>query len=172
MRIGKRAIVTLLAATLTLGAAASYGTPAVADEDPALAALTQVVPDIIKEAKAEPPTEIPDGNVQRVFSAVTDHTLRVDVSDIEVGIGLPEATGAGNRPLPGLVTYSATRSDVAFAHQRTGQIGRVLTVIKGASAPTEYRFPITAPEGSTLEVEEDDQTVIIYNNDIYLAEID
>ncbi|MER5324786.1 hypothetical protein [Streptosporangium roseum] len=172
MRIGTRAVVALLTATLSLSSAIAYGTPAVAAEDPALAALTRVVPDIVEEARTVPPTEIPEGNVQRVFSVVPDRTLRVDVSDVEIGIGIPEAAGAGNQPLPGLVTYSATQPSVAYAHQRTGQIARVLTVIKDASAPTEYRFPITAPEGSTLEVEEDDQTVIIYNEDVYLGEID
>ncbi|WP_329092458.1 MULTISPECIES: hypothetical protein [unclassified Streptosporangium] len=172
MRIGTRAVVAIMAATLTLSTAIMSGTPAVAADDPALEALTQVVPDIVEEARTVPPTEIPDGNVQRVFSVVPDRTLRVDVSDVEIGFGVPEAAGAGNQALPGLVTYAATQPSVAYAHQRTGQIARVLTVIKDASAPTEYRFPIVAPEGSTLEVEEDDQTVLIYNEDVYLAEID
>ncbi|MEU9886128.1 hypothetical protein [Sphaerisporangium sp. NPDC051011] len=172
MRIGKRVVVALLVATLSVGTASVYGTPAVAADDPALPALTRVVPDLVAEAGTTPPTEIPEGNTQRAFSIAPDRTLRLNVSDVEIGIGAPDAAGTGNHPLPGLVTYSATKPGVAFAHQRTGEIGRVLTVIKDASAPTEYRFPISAPENSTLEVEEDDQTVLIYTDDMYVAEID
>ncbi|MGW0203367.1 hypothetical protein [Nonomuraea sp. NPDC003201] len=124
--------------------------------------------------RTTPPTEIPDGDVQRPFAIATDpdRTLVATVSETDIGIGLPEADGVGSQPLPGLVTYAAKQPSVAFAHQRTGQIARALTIIKDASAPTEYRFPISAPEGSMLEVEEDDGTVLIYNNDFYLAEID
>ncbi|MFI9561009.1 hypothetical protein [Nonomuraea endophytica] len=112
--------------------------------------------------------------VQRPFAIATDpdRTLTATVAETDIGIGMPEAAGNGSQPLPGLVTYAAKQPSVAFAHQRTGQIARALTIIKDSSAPTEYRFPISAPEGSMLEVEEDDGTVLIYNNDFYLAEID
>ncbi|TMR98586.1 hypothetical protein [Nonomuraea basaltis] len=174
MRISARAFVVALATALALSSANVAGTPAFAQEDPALAALTQVVPEIVEEAKTAPPTEIPDGDVQKPFAVATDpdRTLVATVSETDIGIGMPEAAGNGNQPLPGLVTYAAKQPSVAFAHQRTGQIARALTIIKDASAPTEYRFPISAPEGSMLEVEEDDGTVLIYNNDFYLAEID
>ncbi|MEV6040391.1 hypothetical protein AB0L65_55425, partial [Nonomuraea sp. NPDC052116] len=166
MRISARAFVVTLATALALSSATVAGTPAIAQEDPALAALSQVVPEIVEEARTTPPTEIPDGDVQRPFAIATDpdRTLVATVSETDIGIGLPEADGAGSQPLPGLVTYAAKQPSVAFAHQRTGQIARALTIIKDASAPTEYRFPISAPEGSMLEVEEDDGTVLIYNN--------
>ncbi|MEQ4724743.1 hypothetical protein [Nonomuraea sp. B19D2] len=175
MRNSARAFIVALATALALSSANVAGTPAFAqDGDATLAALTQVVPEIVEEAKTVPPTEIPDGDVQRPFAAATDpgHTLSVNVSEETIGIGMPDATGAGNQPLPGLVTYAAQQPSVTFAHQRTGQIARALTVIHDASAPTEYRFPISAPEGSMLEVEDDDGTVLIYNHDFYLAEID
>jgi hypothetical protein len=163
-----------MAALLALSTVNAAGTPVIADTDPALAALTQVVPEIVEEAKTTPPTEIPEGDVQRPFAIATDpdRTLVATVSESDIGIGMPEAAGNGNQPLPGLVTYSAKQASVAYAHQRTGQIARALTIIKDSSAPTEYRFPISAPEGSMLEVEDDDGTVLIYNNDIYLGEID
>ncbi|MGW4967226.1 hypothetical protein ACWEPL_59280 [Nonomuraea sp. NPDC004186] len=130
--------------------------------------------EIVEEARTTPPTEIPDGDVQRPFAIATDpdRTLVASVSETDIGIGLPEADGAGSQPLPGLVTYAAKQPGVTFAHQRTGQIARALTIVKDASAPTEYRFPSSAPEGSMLEVEEDDGTALIHNNDFYLAEID
>ncbi|MBB5783148.1 hypothetical protein [Nonomuraea jabiensis] len=113
------------------------------------------MPEIVEEARTTPPTEIPDGDVQRPFAIATepDRTLVATVSETDIGIGMPEADGAGSQPLPGLVTYAAKQPSVAYAHQRTGQIARALTIIKDASAPTEYRFPISAPEGSVLEVE-------------------
>ncbi|HUR07281.1 MAG TPA: hypothetical protein VM347_32375 [Nonomuraea sp.] len=174
MRIPTRAIVAAMAALLALSTVNAAGTPVIADADPALAALTQVVPEIVEEAKTTPPTEIPEGDVQRPFAIATDpdRTLVATVSESDIGIGMPEAAGNGNQPLPGLVTYAAKQPSVAYAHQRTGQIARALTIIKDSSAPTEYRFPISAPEGSMLEVEDDDGTVLIYNNDIYLGEID
>ncbi|GAA2364368.1 hypothetical protein [Nonomuraea africana] len=174
MRTGTRALTALVAVCLTLSTVNIAGTPAFAAEDPALAALTQVVPEIVEEAKTTPPTEIPEGNIQQPFAASTavDTALTVTVSDSEIGMGTPDALGAGNQPLPGLVTYAAKQPSVAFAHQRTGQVARVLTVIKDASAPTEYRFPITAPENSTLELDEDGATVLIYNEEVYLGEID
>ncbi|MFC4012586.1 hypothetical protein ACFOY2_35490 [Nonomuraea purpurea] len=174
MRISTRAFVVALATALALSSATVAGTPAMAQDDPALAALTQVVPEIVEEARTTPPTEIPEGNVQRPFAIATDpdRTLVATVSDSDIGIGVPDATGAGNQPLPGLVTYTAQQPSVAYAHQRTGQVARALTIIKDASAPTEYRFPISAPEGSMLEVEDDDGTVLIYNEDVYLGEID
>ncbi|MGV9382292.1 hypothetical protein ACWDRB_41225 [Nonomuraea sp. NPDC003707] len=174
MRISARAMIAALATALAISGASVAGTPAFANDDPTLAALTKVVPEIVEEAKTVPPTVIPEGDVQRPFAAATDadHTLSASVSENEIGIGMPEADGAGSQPLPGLVTYAAKQPSVTFAHQRTGQIARAMTVIHGASAPTEYRFPISAPEGSMLEVEEDDGTVLIYNNDFYLAEID
>lgn len=174
MRIPTRAIVAAMAAFLALSTVNAAGTPVIADADPALAALTQVVPEIVEEAKTTPPTEIPEGDVQRPFAIATDpdRTLVATVSESDIGIGMPEAAGNGNQPLPGLVTYAAKQPSVAYAHQRTGQIARALTIIKDSSAPTEYRFPISAPEGSMLEVEDDDGTVLIYNNDIYLGEID
>jgi hypothetical protein len=174
MRISARAFVVALATALAFSSANITPTPSVAADDPALAALTKVVPEIVEEAKTVPPTVIPDGDVQRPFAIATDpdRTLVATVSETDIGIGMPDAAGNGNQPLPGLVTYAAKEPSVAFAHQRTGQIARALTVIKDASAPTEYRFPISAPEGSMLEVEEDDGTVLIYNNDFYLAEID
>ncbi|WP_157548753.1 hypothetical protein [Nonomuraea candida] len=136
MRSPARALVVALATALTLSSAYVAGTPAFAqDEDPALAALTQVVPEIVEEARTVPPTVIPDGDVQRTFAIATDpdRTLSVNVSEETIGIGMPDATGAGNQPLPGLVTYAATEPSVAFAHQRTGQIARALTIIKNAS---------------------------------------
>ncbi|MEU7854010.1 hypothetical protein [Nonomuraea sp. NPDC049141] len=174
MRIPTRAIVAAMAALLALSTVNAAGTPVIADADPALAALTQVVPEIVEEAKTTPPTEIPEGDVQRPFAIATDpdRTLVATVSESDIGIGMPDAAGNGNQPLPGLVTYAAKQPSVAYAHQRTGQIARALTIIKDSSAPTEYRFPISAPEGSMLEVEDDDGTVLIYNNDIYLGEID
>ncbi|MFG1685915.1 hypothetical protein ACGFNP_37525 [Nonomuraea sp. NPDC049269] len=174
MRIPTRAIVAAMAALLALSTVNAAGTPVIADADPALAALTQVVPEIVEEAKTTPPTEIPEGDVQRPFAIATDpdRTLVATVSESDIGIGMPDAAGNGNQPLPGLVTYTAKQPSVAYAHQRTGQIARALTIIKDSSAPTEYRFPISAPEGSMLEVEDDDGTVLIYNNDIYLGEID
>ncbi|MBT2229278.1 hypothetical protein [Nonomuraea sp. NEAU-A123] len=174
MRIPTRAIVAAMAALLALSTVNAAGTPVIADTDPALAALTQVVPEIVEEAKTTPPTEIPEGDVQRPFAIATDpdRTLVATVSETDIGIGMPEAAGNGNQPLPGLVTYAAKQPSVAYAHQRTGQIARALTIIKDSSAPTEYRFPISAPEGSMLEVEDDDGTVLIYNNDFYLGEID
>ncbi|MFG1959700.1 hypothetical protein [Nonomuraea sp. NPDC049028] len=174
MRIPTRVVVAVMSAILALSSVNSAGTPAFADTDPALAALTQVVPEIVEEAKTTPPTEIPEGDVQRPFAIATDpdRTLVATVSETDIGIGMPEAAGNGSQPLPGLVTYAAKQPSVAYAHQRTGQIARAMTIIKDSSAPTEYRFPISAPEGSELEVEEDDGTVLIYNNDIYLAEID
>ncbi|MFI7703805.1 hypothetical protein [Nonomuraea sp. NPDC049480] len=174
MRISARAFVVTLATALAISSAGVAGTPAFAQEDPALAALTQVVPEIVEEAKTVPPTEIPEGDVQKPFAVATDpdRTLSVSVSETEIGIGMPEAAGTGNQPLPGLVTYAAKQPSVAYAHQRTGQIARALTIIKDASAPTEYRFPISAPEGSMLEVEDDDGTVLIYQDDFYIGEID
>ncbi|RJL23921.1 hypothetical protein [Bailinhaonella thermotolerans] len=175
MRISARAFLVAMATAVAVVSANLAAVPASAhSDDPTLAALTKVVPQIVEEAKAVPPTVIPEGDVQRPFAAATDpgHTLSVSVSENEVGIGVPDAAGAGNQALPGLVTYAARQPSVSFAHQRTGQIARALTVIHDASAPTEYRFPISAPEGSMLEVEEDDGTVLIYNNDFYLAEID
>ena len=174
MRIPTRAVVAAVAALLALSTVNAAGTPVIADADPALAALTQVVPEIVEEAKTTPPTEIPEGDVQRPFAIATDpdRTLVATVSESDIGIGMPDAAGNGNQPLPGLVTYAAKQPGVAYAHQRTGQIARALTIIKDSSAPTEYRFPISAPEGSMLEVEDDDGTVLIYNNDIYLGEID
>ena len=174
MRIPTRAVVAAMAALLALSTVNAAGTPVIADADPALAALTQVVPEIVEEAKTTPPTEIPEGDVQRPFAIATDpdRTLVATVSESDIGIGMPDAAGNGNQPLPGLVTYAAKQPSVAYAHQRTGQIARALTIIKDSSAPTEYRFPISAPEGSMLEVEDDDGTVLIYNNDIYLGEID
>ncbi|MFI7132100.1 hypothetical protein ACIBQ1_40940 [Nonomuraea sp. NPDC050153] len=174
MRISARAFVVTLATALALSSATVAGTPAIAQEDPALAALTQVVPELVEEARTTPPTEIPDGDVQRPFAIATDpdRTLVATVSETDIGIGMPEADGAGSQPLPGLVTYAAKQPSVAYAHQRTGQIARALTIIKNASAPTEYRFPISAPEGSMLEVEDDDGTVLIYQDDIYIGEID
>ncbi|MEU7740648.1 hypothetical protein [Nonomuraea sp. NPDC049158] len=174
MRIPTRAVVAVMSAIVALSSVNSAGTPAFADTDPALAALTQVVPEIVEEARTTPPTEIPEGDVQRPFAIATDpdRTLVATVSETDIGIGMPEAAGNGSQPLPGLVTYAAKQPSVAYAHQRTGQIARAMTIIKDSSAPTEYRFPISAPEGSELEVEEDDGTVLIYNNDVYLAEID
>ncbi|MFD1538583.1 hypothetical protein [Nonomuraea guangzhouensis] len=174
MRISTRAVVAAMAALLALSTVNAAGTPAIADTDPALAALTQVVPEIVEEARTTPPTEIPEGDVQRPFAIATDpdRTLVATVSESDIGIGMPDAAGNGSQPLPGLVTYAAKQPSVAYAHQRTGQIARALTIIKDSSAPTEYRFPISAPEGSMLEVEDDDGTVLIYNNDIYLGEID
>ncbi|MGN9844983.1 hypothetical protein ACTMTI_43360 [Nonomuraea sp. H19] len=174
MRTSARAFVVALATALALSSANITSTPAVAADDPALAALTQVVPEIVEEAKTVPPTVIPEGDVQRPFAVATDpnRTLSVSVSETEIGIGMPDATGNANQPLPGLVTYTAKQPTVAFAHQRTGQIARALTIIKDASAPTEYRFPISAPEGSMLEVEDDDGTVLIYQDDFYIGEID
>ncbi|MGW5683106.1 hypothetical protein [Nonomuraea sp. NPDC003754] len=174
MRIGTRALAVIVTACLAITSAGLSGVPAFAADDPALAALTQVVPEIVEEARTTPPTEIPEGNTQRPFAAstATDTALTATVSDSDIGIGTPDAQGTGNQPLPGLVTYAAKQPGVAFAHNRTGQVARVLTVIKDSSAPTEYRFPISAPENSTLELDEDDQTVLIYNEEVYLGEID
>ncbi|MEU4223485.1 hypothetical protein AB0F17_04250 [Nonomuraea sp. NPDC026600] len=174
MRIPTRAVVAALATLLALSTVNIAGTPVFAAEDPALAALTQVVPEIVEEARTTPPTEIPEGDVQKPFAIATDpdRTLTVSISETEIGIGIPDATGNGNQALPGLITYAAKQPSVAYAQTRTGQIARTMTVIKDSSAPTEYRFPISAPEGSMLEVEDDDGTVLIYQDDIYLGEID
>lgn len=67
MRVSARALVVGLATALAFTSANVTGTPAFAPDDPALAALTQVVPEIVEEARTTPPTEIPDGDVQRPF---------------------------------------------------------------------------------------------------------
>ncbi|GAA4087983.1 hypothetical protein [Nonomuraea soli] len=174
MRISARAFAVTLVTALAFSGAGVYGSPVSAQDDRTLAALQQVVPDIVQEAQTVPPVEIPEGNTQRVFAAATDpgRSLVAVVSDSEIGIGLPEAADAGNQALPGLVTYAAAQPSVSYAHQRTDRIARSLTIIHDASAPTEYRFPISAPPNSELQVEEDDGTVLIYTDDVYLAEID
>ncbi len=70
---------------------------------------------------------------------------------IPVSIGLPDTTSADAvKDSSGTVVYANEESSTDVAVQPTTGGVRALVVIKDASAPREYRFPVVGPEGSRL----------------------
>jgi hypothetical protein len=69
-----------------------------------------------------------------------------------VGVGVPRTTSrTGAVSATGTVVYADPASPADTAVQRTAQGARVLVAIKNASAPKEYRFSLTLPQGARAE---------------------
>lgn len=78
-----------------------------------------------------------------------------------IGIGIP---GEGDlKAVPaedGTVIYSAPGGKVDAAVQVVADGVRMLTVAKDATAPSEYRYPLSLPAGSTLAATEDGSILV------------
>ncbi|MGW3150885.1 hypothetical protein ACWDG1_40845 [Streptomyces sp. NPDC001177] len=89
---------------------------------------------------------IPDSGSGRVVVA--------DSSGARLGVGLPGSPQAQPETYPdGTVMYAepAAPTDVAVRVSDSGAVS-ALVVLKNADAPSEYRFPLNLPEGSSAAV--------------------
>ena len=118
-----------------------------------------------------PQTKTPDGFVATVNGSTAE--IQKDPSDgltlttssgAEIGIDLPfaDTSNDGVKTKSGVVVYADAAPDVAVAAQPTPDGGmRALVVIDGPQAPTEYRFPMTLPDGAALFPRTDGGAVVI-----------
>lgn len=98
-----------------------------------------------------------DGNVTVISDDPSDGITLTSADGVEVQIDLPGAHRADEAAISDNTTavYTDALPGASVAAQAIQEGVRALVVIENSAAPNEYRFPITAPEGTTLEKQED-----------------
>lgn len=163
MRIGRvfgSTMATVMLAS-SIAVAAASAAPAETDGEvtvgEAAAALADVAdvtgPSAKTVASPEGFTAEAAGSVVELPKDPIDGLSLTASSGVSIEVGLPGATTAddGVRQPSGQVVYADAMPDVAVSAQATPDGGlRALVVIDGPQAPTEFRFPMTVPDGAVL----------------------
>ncbi|MDL4777820.1 MULTISPECIES: hypothetical protein [Thermomonosporaceae] len=120
-------------------------------QDGAAAAISAASRILVARGKNEPQEqENPDvGWGQRARDGVWVPTK--DGQRIHIGIDTAAADTVGQVLRPSLRVYGGVDVDTDIVAQTTAGGVRLLTVIHGADAPTEFRFPISLADGLALE---------------------
>jgi hypothetical protein len=79
-----------------------------------------------------------------------------------VTVGLPGGEKADDKRVKdGTAVYTGAGDNTSLAVQPTSEGVRALVSIGGSDSPSEYRFPITVPEGGSLKEEADGGVLVV-----------
>lgn len=146
-----RVITVGLTAAITVSLAGTAGHSAGSEADQITTAITR--------ATAGMGEVTPSGGA--VIPATSADPIRISGPQGDLAIGLPGSPAAAVHTFTGTTIYpSAGSADVAVQTLADGTV-RALVAIADASAPTEYRFPMTLPAGARLESTPDGGVTIL-----------
>lgn len=163
-------------ATLLLG---SGSLPAVAEEPEATAAevkeaVAEASPEALNDAA---PVATDSEGSQAIDTTVNGTEISVPTDPAkgiaidpttgpEVKIGLPSAASSDDAEVvkPGVVAYDNNNGSTTVPVVKTDGSVAVNLVISGPEAPTEYKYPLTVPEGAILQLAEGGGAQVIGGN--------
>jgi hypothetical protein len=131
-------------------------------------------------ADAAPLVESGDGFVAQVAGSEVEipvdaaDPLVLDATGGEVAVELPVVPGVGDGVVDesGAVVFESETSPVYLAAQATDDGGlQVLVVIDDVTAPTEYRFDMTVPDGATLRATVDGGAEVVGSDGVVVTAV-
>ncbi|MFJ3395365.1 hypothetical protein [Leifsonia aquatica] len=153
----------------TVGGLLTGFTPANASESAPLAALTAATPETVAKA-ADVATTATGANAVDATVSGTNVTVPVDPSsgislggaDTSITVGLPFAKQANdaNVETAGVVSYDNNNGSTTVPVVRDDGTLQINTVIEKAAAPKRYDYPLTIPEGQSLQLSADGSAYI------------